>query len=78
MWRTALLAALAYGYGHPVLEDYRPAALDRPMQAFHTEINHIARDGYRVVASLDNTRVGRLLRSYVESVDRQLRPKDGD
>ena len=78
MWRTAFLAALAYGYGHPVLEHYRPAVLDRPMQAFHAEVNNVAREGYRAVSTLDNTRVGRLLRSYIVSVDQKLRPKDDD
>ena len=76
MWRTALMAALVYGYGHPGLEGYRPATLDRPLQAFHAEINQIARDGQRVVAHLDNTRTARVLRSYIERADTQLRSNE--
>jgi hypothetical protein len=79
MWRTALAAALVssvYGYGHPGFEGYRPAMLDRPLQAFHTEINQIARDGQRVIASLDNTRAALALRSYIQQADTRLRSNE--
>ena len=76
MWRTALVAATIYGYGHPGFEGYRPALLDRPLQAFYTEINQIARDGRRVIANLDNTRAAHVLRSYIEQADTQLRSKE--
>jgi hypothetical protein len=81
MWRTALAAALVssvYGYGHPGFEGYRPAVLDRPLQAFHTEINQIARDGHRIISNLDNTRAAHALRTYVEQADSQLRSKIED
>ena len=73
MWRTALIAVAVYGYGHPMLEGYRPGLLDRPMQAFHTEIKHAGYESYRVVMTLDATQAGRTLRSYVEYANNWLR-----
>jgi hypothetical protein len=78
MWRTALVAAAVYGSGHPGFEGYRPTALERPLQAFHTEINQIARDGHRIISNLDNTRAAHALRTYVEQADSQLRSKIED
>jgi len=75
MWRTALFAVAIYGYGHPVLEGYRPAMLDRPLQGFHSEINRAAYESYRVVVTLDETRAGRALRSYVEYANGWLRDR---
>jgi hypothetical protein len=76
MWRTALVAAAVYGSGHPGFEGDRPTALERPLQAFHTEINQIARDGQRVIASLDNTRAALALRSYIQQADTRLRSNE--
>jgi hypothetical protein len=76
MWRTALLVALAYGYGHPGLDGYRPDSFDRPFEAFHAEINQVARQGYQTLVTLDDTRVVRALRLHIEQVQNQLRAKD--
>ena len=59
MWRTLFAATLVYGYGHPSLDGYRPALLDRPLQSFHQDVNSTARDGKKVLATIDDA-LGRL------------------
>ena len=76
MWKAVLTATIVYAYGHPHFDGYRPAALDAPLQAFHLEVNQSARDGQRVLANLDDTRVVRYLRGYVERMDEQLRSSE--
>jgi hypothetical protein len=76
MWRTLLAAAAVYGCGHPGLDGYRPALLDRPLQSFHKDINAAARDGKAVLATLDDARCMRYLKGYIERVDAQLRHAD--
>ncbi len=73
MWRSLAAAALVYTYGHPGFEGYRPAALDRPLQAFHNEINLAARDGQRVLTTLDDARSMRYLKGYLEYMQSQMR-----
>ena len=76
MWKAVLTATIVYAYGHPYFDGYRPAALDAPLQAFHVEVNQSARDGQRVLATLDDARAMRYLRGYVERMDEQLRSSD--
>lgn len=76
MWKAVLTAALVYAYGHPHFDGYRPAALDGPLQAFYVEVNTSARDGQRVLATLDDARAMRYLKGYVERMDGMLRSGD--
>jgi hypothetical protein len=72
MWRTLIAATLVYGYGHPSLDGYRPALLDRPLQSFHQDVNSTARDGKKVLAALDDARA-RYLKDYMEHIEARLR-----
>jgi len=72
MWRTLISATLVYGYGHPSLDGYRPGFLDRPLQSFHQDVNSTARDGKKVLATLDDARA-RYLRDYMERIEARLR-----
>ena len=47
MLRTFIAAMIAYGWGHPSLDGYRPALLERPLQSFYADVNATARDGAR-------------------------------
>ena len=73
MLRSLTAAALIYGCGHPGLEGYRPGLLDRPLQAFHNEVNVFARDGKRVLATLDDARSMRYLNGYIEFLQGRMR-----
>ena len=48
MWRTLIVPLLAYGCGHPGLDGYRPALLDRPLQSFYGDVNA------KILATLDD------------------------
>ena len=72
MWRTVVLAAMVYGCGHPCLDGYRPGFIDRPLQGFYNEVNQAARDGHKVLASLDVTTKS-LLQGYIGRIDALLR-----
>jgi hypothetical protein len=72
MWRGAVVAAVFYAYGHPVFDDYRPAALDRPFRALHVSVNQAAREGQRTIA-VGGPRVVKFLGGYVERVETQLK-----
>jgi hypothetical protein len=69
MWRAIISAVLIYGSGHPSLDGYRPALLDRPLQTFYLEVNQVGREGLAVIRHVD----GQYVRSYVNRVDTQLR-----
>ncbi len=73
MWRTFIAASMVYGYGHPSLDGYRPALLDRPLQSFYADVNTTARDGRKALAMLDDARTMRYLKDYIERLDLQLR-----
>jgi hypothetical protein len=73
MWRSLFAAALVYGCGHPSLDGYRPALLDRPLQAFHRNVKQAAGEGKNVLASLDDARCVRYLKDYIAVVDARLR-----
>jgi len=73
MWRTLIAASLVYGCGPPNFEGYRPALLDRALQSFHQEVNAAARDGEKMLASIDDTRFMRYLKDSVARAEAQLR-----
>ena len=76
MWRTLIAAVAVYGCGHPSLEGYRPVPLDRPLQSFYQDVNSAARDGQKVLATLDDARCMRYLKGYIARMDAQLRHAD--
>jgi hypothetical protein len=73
MWRTLFAALVVYGSGHPSLDGYRPALLDRPLQSFYQDVNATARDGQKVLATLDDARCMRYLKNYIAYMNGQLR-----
>jgi hypothetical protein len=73
MWRSLITAWIIYGCGHPSLEAYRPAVLDRPLQLFHEAVNSAALDGKKAVAAVDNSRLMRHVKDYVAATDARLR-----
>jgi hypothetical protein len=74
MWRTLVLAAVAYAFGHPSLDGRRPVVLDRPLKGFYQNVNRAARDGRRTIATLSDACCMRFLMAYVDEVDTQVRP----
>jgi hypothetical protein len=56
-----------------VLDGYRPAALNAPLQAFYQQVNRAGLEGQRVLASLNDARAS-YLRAYLDRADKQLRP----
>jgi len=53
-----------------------PAVLDKPLQSFHQDINAAARDGKKVLATLDDSRCMNYLKGYIARMDAQLRSAD--
>jgi hypothetical protein len=72
MWRSLIVAAIAYGCGHPALDGYRPAALDAPLQAFYQQVNKAGQEGQKVLASANDARAS-FLKAYMGRAERQLR-----
>jgi hypothetical protein len=75
MWQSLCVAAIAYGCGHPVLDGYRPAALDAPLQAFYQQVNKAGQEGQRVLASANDARAS-YVKAYMGRAERQLRAVD--
>jgi hypothetical protein len=74
MWRSLSIAATAgvvYGCGHPSLDGYRPAVLDKPLQAFHLQVNKAAIEGQRLLYGL-NVAGARYAKIYWGQAERQL------
>ena len=64
----------AYGCGHPGFDDaYRPAVLDRPLQAFHETVNIAALEGKQGVAYIDDSRAVRYLKDSISNMGARLR-----
>jgi hypothetical protein len=72
MWRSLIVALVAYGCGIPALDGYRPAALDVPLQAFYRQVNKAGKEGERVLAGLSEARAG-YIKAYMERAEKQLR-----
>jgi hypothetical protein len=73
MWRSLFAASVIYASGHPAVEAYRPALLDRPLQGFYQDVNAAAREGHQVLTTLDDARCMRYLKTYIARMDAQLR-----
>ena len=73
MWRSVVIAALVYGYGHPNFDGYRPAGLDRPLQAFYVEVNKAALVGRQALGRVDSNRAVGYVKTYVDNVEAELR-----
>jgi hypothetical protein len=76
MFRTLIAAVAVYACGHPMLDGYRPAAFDKPLQGFYNEVNLAARDGKRALTTLDDARAMRYLKTYIDRMDEQLRSSE--
>lgn len=74
MFRTLLAAAAVYACGHPSLERYRPAPLDKPLQSFYEEINLFARNSGQALGVLNDARTMRYVDAVMVRLDGELRP----
>jgi hypothetical protein len=75
MWRSLCIAVVVYGSGHPSLDGYRPAVLDKPLQAFHQQVNKAALQGQQMLAGLNVARAG-YVKAYLGQAERQLHVPD--
>jgi hypothetical protein len=73
MWRSIAMAALVYAYGHPKFDGYRPAGLDRSLQAFYVEVNKAALTGRRALGRVDGDQAVDYVKTYVDNVEAQVR-----
>ncbi|HVX91719.1 MAG TPA: hypothetical protein VG985_00710 [Xanthobacteraceae bacterium] len=64
MWRGILAIGLIYGCGHPSVDPYRPAVLDRPLQGFYNDVNSVVRDGRQALLRIEDMPIS----SYVKSL----------
>ena len=76
MWRSLFAASVVYASGHPSLDGYRPSLLDRPLQGFYQDVNATARNGRKMLATLDDARCMRYLKGYIARMEAQLRAAD--
>ena len=56
MFRGTFLVLTVYAMGHPHFDAARPAVLDKPLMAFHKDVNSVARDGMKVLGAFDGAR----------------------
>jgi hypothetical protein len=73
MWRGVPAIFIIYGWGHPSLESVRPGWLDRPLQAFHQDVNTAAREGQTAIANFDSAQHLRFLQDFVVSIQSKVR-----
>jgi hypothetical protein len=74
MWRSIAIAALVYAYGHPKFDGYRPAGMDRALQAFYVEVNKAAASGRQVLGRFDDEAAVRFVKNHVDNVEAELKP----
>ena len=75
MWRSIVVAALVYAYGHPKFDGHRPAAFDRAMQAFYFEVNKAAVAGHQMLVRFDE-RASASVKAAVENTATELTPSN--
>ena len=56
MFRSLFVVLGFYAVGHPHFDGARPAVFDKPLTAFHKDVNQVARDGLKVIGTLDGAR----------------------
>jgi hypothetical protein len=76
MWRSLIVAAIIYVYGHPLFDGFRPVALDRPLQGFYAEVNSVALAGRRALAGLGDRRHLGELNVYLDRIEARLKSSD--
>jgi hypothetical protein len=57
------MAAIAYAWGAAGWDGYRPAVLDRPLQAFHRQVNLAGEQGRSLLVAANSLRS-----SYVNAI----------
>jgi hypothetical protein len=72
MWQSLCIVVIAYGCGHPVLDGYRPAMLDAPLQGFYRQVNKAGQEGQRALSSVNDARAS-YLKAYLGRAEKQLR-----
>jgi len=76
MWRSVYMAAIAYACGAPGWDGYRPAALDRPLQAFYQQVNRAAGQGHALLVAANAARSA-YVKAYLARAEKQLHvPKE--
>jgi len=79
MWRGVLgvlaVVLAVYGYGHPYFDGYRPTAVDRALQSFHTEVDSAARAGKQALAGLDQSRANQAIRNFIDRIQSEILSK---
>ena len=73
MWRSIVIAALVYGYGHPKFDGYRPASLDLALQAFYLEVNKAAVTGRQTLGRFDDETALRYVKNYADNMGAELK-----
>jgi hypothetical protein len=68
MLRTLIAAVTIYGYAQPGFDGYRPAFLEKPLQAFSGEINSGAQTGRRAIAVFEKARLWHYADTFIERV----------
>ena len=68
VFRSLILAGLAFAWGSPQFTDLRPDALDVPLVTFHHEVKSVARDAVFAVQSVDTVRNLRFMDGYFDAV----------
>jgi hypothetical protein len=71
MWRSVYMAAIVYACGAPGWDGYRPATLDRPLQAFYRQVNTAAEQG-RTLFGAANAARGAYVKAYLTRAEKQL------
>lgn len=72
MFRTVLLASVAFAWGSPQFEELRPGPLDVPLENFHIEVKAMARDAIYAVQGIDVVREARFMDGYFDAIEDSL------
>jgi hypothetical protein len=67
------VAAIIYGYGHPLFDGLRPSSIDAPLQIFHNEVTQAALDGARVVITIDESRAARYVKNRLDVTEQRIK-----
>lgn len=68
MLRTLIAAVTVYGYAQPGFDGYRPAFLDKPLQAFSVTIDSGAQQSQRALAVFNKARLWHYADVFIERV----------